>query len=408
MPEEIVMPRLSDTMQQGTIVRWLKREGDAVEKDEVLAEVETDKAIMELPSYVSGVIERILVPEGGSAPIGSPIAIVRLPGEAPSELPAQATVPGTTAQGKAPRVGPVEAERPAVAEGRVKASPLARRIAEELGIDLAKVVGTGEGGRITKEDVLGYAEGLKAERAAPAPAAPEVATASLTEPTEKPLGHLQKVIARRMVESKTTVPHFYATMEVDMGEAMRLRGELNEVLRAEGVEVTVNDLVVKAVALALRALPEVNASFAGDKLLLHGRVNVGIAVGTDDLLLVPVIKDCDKKSLKDIAAEARRLAEKARTGRLSLEDVEGGTFTVSNLGMFAVDEFSAIVNPPQAAILAVGAVQEKPVVRNGQITVAQRMRITLSADHRVFYGVTGAKFLGKVRELLERPLLLLL
>lgn len=402
MPEEIVMPRLSDTMQQGTIVRWLKKEGDPIAKDEVLAEVETDKAVMELQSYVSGVLEKILLPEGGAAPVGSPIALVRLPGEGP--LPGPSAAPAEAVQtvqleGKV-QVAEAEERQPVQAEPRLKASPLARRIAAEMGIDLSKVTGTGEGGRITKEDVLAYVEAQRVEKVAPA--------ASPTEPSERPLGHIQKIIAKRMVESKTTVPHFYATVEVDMGAALRLRHEINETLRAEAIEVTVNDLVVKAVALALRALPKVNASFAGDKLLLHQRVNVGIAVGTDDLLLVPVIKDADRKSLKEIAAEARRLVDKARAGRLSLEDVEGGTFTVSNLGMYGVDEFNAIINPPQAAILAVGAVQDKPVVSNGQIRVAQRMRLTLSADHRVFYGVTGAKFLGKVRELLEAPLLLLL
>jgi pyruvate dehydrogenase E2 component (dihydrolipoamide acetyltransferase) len=405
MPEEIVMPRLSDTMQQGTIVRWLKREGDTVAKDDVLAEVETDKAIMELQSYVSGVLERILVPEGSTAPIGSPIAIVRLPGETPMEAP-RMEAPQTPQVESAEDTAKLQISSAEAQVGRIKASPLARRIAEEMGVDLSRVRGTGEGGRIIKEDVLAFVEQHRGQVPAPSPLR-EAPAASLTEPTERPLGHIQKVIARRMVESKTTVPHFYVTVEVDMGNALRLRDEINSTLRTEGIEVTLNDMVVKAVALALRAMPEVNASFAGDKLLVHQRVNVGIAVGTDELLLVPVIKDCDRKPLKEIAAEARRLVEKARAGRLALEDVEGGTFTVSNLGMYGVDEFSAIVNPPQAAILAVGAVQEKPVVQHGQIVMAQRMRITLSADHRVFYGVTGAKFLSKVRELLEKPLLLL-
>jgi pyruvate dehydrogenase E2 component (dihydrolipoamide acetyltransferase) len=410
MPVEVVMPRLSDTMEEGTVLKWLHKEGEEVKKGEPLLEVATDKANMELEAYDSGTLEQITVGEGQTVPVGTQIALIRKPGEkgvaaaAPREA-APAAKPEAPAVAEAPAAAPAP---PAEEVGeRIKASPLARRLAEEHGVDLSQIPGTGPGGRITKEDVDEHlAQRGPVPAAAPAPTAPPP-PAPPAGAREVPLTRMQDTIVRRMVESKTTVPHFYVTMEVDMGEAGRLRKAANEA--AGGAqEISYNDIVVKAAALALRRFPEVNASYREGRILMNDVINVGIAVALAEGLVVPVIHDVDKKTLRQIASDAKEAIERARTGRLAPDDYVGGTFTVSNLGMFDVDEFSAIINPPQSGILAVGSVKPKPVVLDGEVKVADRMRVTLSADHRVYYGATAAQFLKEVKRLLESPLEILL
>lgn len=424
------MPRLSDTMEEGTIVVWLKREGDRIEKDEPIAEIQTDKATMELPAFQSGVLARIIVPEGQTVPIGEPIAVITTDAETPGA--AAATAPSAvrpapaapaappSAAPAAPAValpGPTAAATPEAA--RVKASPLARRLAKEMGIDLRLVRGSGPGGRVVADDVQAFREqarGVAAPPAAPAaapaaarpaPAAPVPPAPPTAGPRAVELTRMQQVIARRMVESKTTIPHFYLTTEIDMVEATRLAQQIAEAWE-QPTRLPYNEIVLKAVALALRRVPEVNATFRDNRIEIHDSVNLGFAVAVEQGLLVPVIRDCDRKSLRQIADDARELVEKARSGRLALADYEGGTFTVSNLGMFDIDEFVAIINPPQTGILAVGAVRPKAVVHDGQIVARERMRVTLSGDHRAYYGATGAAFLRELKRLLEQPVRLLL
>lgn len=413
MATEIVMPRMSDTMEQGTIVRWLKQEGQEVKKGEPLAEIETDKATMPLESYASGVLLRILLPEGQSAPIGTPIAVIGAAGEAPrpeqaaapAQAPAAAHAAAPAAAAAAPPVPPEEAA------GRVLASPIARRLAEELNVDLATVKGTGPGGRITREDV----EAAAALHAAPpsaapvvpaAPAAPPAApTAPAVAPIERPLTRMQETIARRMVQSKTTVPHFYVTTEVDMAAAGRLRAQLNQAWT--GSHVSFSDLIVKAVGLALRACPVVNASWRDDHLEFHERVNVGYAVAVENGLLVPVLHDVDRMDLRTISKTLKDLVQRTREGKSVPGDFEGGTFTISNLGQYPVEDFLAIVNPPESGILAVGRIEKKPVVRDDSIVISERVHLSLSGDHRVFYGATAGEFLAELKRLLENPLSLL-
>ncbi|HLG52176.1 MAG TPA: dihydrolipoamide acetyltransferase family protein [Chloroflexota bacterium] len=408
MPEEIVMPRLSDTMERGTIVRWLKREGQEVSKGEVLAEIETDKATMPLESYAAGVLQRILLPEGGSAPIGTPIAVIARPGEAvaapAAPTPAAAPSPAPSAAPSTPPPSPSAPAAPsAPPSGRILASPIARRLAEELNIDLSTIVGTGPGGRITKEDVE---EAARARRAAPAPTPPPPAAPPVAPtPIARPLTRMQETIARRMVQSKTTIPHFYVTSEIDMAEATRLRQQLNQAW--DGVHVGFTEMIVKAVALALKAYPEVNASWKDDHIEYHETVNVGLAVAVEHGLLVPVLHDVDRKDLRTLAVEVKDLVQRTRDGHSRPGDFEGGTFTVSNLGQYPVDEFLAIVNPPESAILAVGRIEKKPVVRDDTIVISERVRVSLSGDHRVFYGATAGAFLGELKRLLESPLSLL-
>ena len=437
MPAEVVMPRLSDSMEEGKVVRWLKKVGDPVQRGEPLAEIETDKAVMEMEAYETGTVDRILVQEGESAPVGEPIAYITPAGEAapaaapPPPPPPPATAPpGPTAVAEGLAEMPLPTQpappKPSGAEERIKASPIARRLAEEHGIDLSKVRGTGPEGRITREDVELYLRPTQPPVARPAPseveAAPKEAPArpptAPPAPAPKPpapaagelvpLSKMQATVAKRMAESKATVPHFYATTEVDMTEAAKLRQTLNETLAEQGIKLSFNDLVVKAAALALRRFPQVNSFYREGGIERHQAINVAIAVALEDGLVTPVIHAADRKSLVQIAADARGLEERARSGRLAAGDYEGATFTVSNMGMFEVDEFLAIINPPQSAILAIGSIQPKPVVSNGQIVVSQRMRASLSADHRVFYGVTAAQYLQEFKRLLQNPLSLLL
>ncbi|MFC7729173.1 dihydrolipoamide acetyltransferase family protein [Actinomadura keratinilytica] len=429
---DILMPRLSDTMEEGVISSWHKKPGDQIAVGDVLCDIETDKAIMEYEAYEAGVLEKILVEEGQTAAIGAPIAVLAssgapsggasgapAPAAAPApepERPAAAAAPEPAAEQPAAAPAPVRAQAPAAASKRPPASPLARRLARDHGIDLATLTGSGPGGRIVRADIEAAiragapaqapVQQAPAQQAAPA-AAPQAAPArpQADEDVEVvPLNRFRKVAARRLTESKRNAPHFYLNREVDAAKLVEFRATLNEALAP--AKVSLNDLVVKACATALREFPEVNVSFTEENLLRHKRVHIGVAVAVDDGLVVPVIRDADRKSVSRIGAETRELAGRAREGRLTPQEMSGGTFSVSNLGMFGVDSFSAVINPPEAAILAVGAVRDEPVVRDGQVVPGKRMAVTLSVDHRACDGATGARFLARLVELLENPLLI--
>ena len=467
---EIVMPRLSDTMEEGTVQRWLRQPGDQIAVGEPIAEIETDKAVMELEAYESGVLQQILVPEGETVPIGQPIALI---GDGPSppaiteRVPANADVGQTPAPAGAPAVPARTGEaaraeaQPAAAQpdaavsvpapggdgqtenGRILATPVARRMAEEWGIDLSRVPGTGPGGRILRENVEAFradaanvavpsqpaatqpaatqlaagppaaappAAPPAAAAPSPTPAAPEPAAGRAGEIA--PLSRMRRAIARAMTESKPGVPHFYIDSEIDMAGAMSLRAQINEAGAAE-VKISVNDLVVKAVARALRAFPAINSSYATGTdgqpgVLRHGQINVSVATAVEEGLLAPVVRDADTKSLGTVAAEIKDMAVRAREGRIRQHELEGATFQVSNLGMFDVFSFVSVITPPQAASLAVGSVRRVPVVQeDGQLGVGQLMHVVLSADHRVTDGATGARFLQEVKRLLQTPLSLI-
>jgi pyruvate dehydrogenase E2 component (dihydrolipoamide acetyltransferase) len=409
MAETIAMPKLGFDMAEGTLVRWVKAVGDRVQRGEVLAEIETDKATVEVESQASGVLHKQLVEEGSTVPVGTPIAVIGEPGESvdASQSPPPAGRPRPAADSRPVEpAGAPTAEPPAkrvapptdggrLPEG-VRASPLARRLARERRLDLAAVAGTGPGGRILKRDV---------EQAAAESRAPRMAAAAADE--REPLTRLRSIIARRMTASKQQAPHFYLTVELDVEKLARLREDFNQ-LQPEHFRATWNDLLVKAAALALREFPSLNASFDGDSVVRHGRVNIGVAVALDEGLLTVVVQDADRKSLAEIARESRELVARARQGKVRPEDIEGSTFTLSNLGMFGVREFAAIINPPEGAILAVGAAEEVPVVQEGQVRVGLRMLATLSADHRVTDGAQAARWLQVLREVIERPLALVL
>lgn len=436
---EVTMPRLSDTMSEGTVGRWLKKVGDQIAVGDIIAEIETDKATMELEAFEAGVLQQILIPEGQTVPIGQPIAII-----GDSAAPVAAAPAPTPAPAAAPAPEPVAASIPAPApapvttavapgggdeNGRIKASPVARRLAEELGIDLRQVVGTGPGGRIIKENVEEFAarRGTAAPVAAPALApapAPTAAPAPTSAPTPapaptrapaptpapalagaEPLSRMRKAIARAMTDSKPGVPHIYLTIEVDADALMALR----EQIAAGGTRVSVNDLVVKAAAKALAKVPAVNVSFSQTAdgqpgIVRHNQINIGVAVALDDGLMAPVVRDADKKSISVISAEIRDMALRAREGKIKQNELEGATFQVTNLGMFGIVEFGSIISVPQAASLAVGAVRKVPVVRDDQIVIGQVMNLTLSADHRVIDGAVGAQYLQELRKLLEAPM----
>ncbi|MDX1662633.1 MAG: dihydrolipoamide acetyltransferase family protein [Candidatus Promineifilaceae bacterium] len=432
MAEYIVMPKLGFDMREAELITWLKNEGDPVEKGEVIAEIESDKATLELEAQASGVLLKKLEEEGAIVAVGGNIAVVGEEGEdvsdmvgdgegAPAEAEAAATETaaepiGASAtdvtpapEGPSPagngQAAPVDgAEYP----GGVKATPVARRMAEEFGIDLQEVSGSGPGGRIRKADVEAYQEAAPAETP-PAPAAQPAPTPVVAEEgaTEVPTSRMRQAIARRMVESKTTVPHFYVTTTVNMDKALKLRKEINEMLPDEQ-KVTVNDLIVKAAALALRDFPNINASFAGDKIIQHDAINVGTAVAVEGGLMTVVQKDTDTSTLSAIAADNKVMIGRAREGKVRPDDVQGATFTVSNLGAFDVENFIAIINPPEAAILAVGTAKKVPVVRDGEITIGTQMKATVSADHRVTDGAEAARFLQRFKELLEEPMRLLI
>jgi pyruvate dehydrogenase E2 component (dihydrolipoamide acetyltransferase) len=425
---DIVMPRLSDSMEEGTILRWMKSPGDQVSLGEELVEIETDKANMVYEAPAAGTLVETLAGEGDTLPIGEVIARVGEAGEEPSgdgaatERPAEAPAEegtGDDAMETEPSQAAVEApaaEAPAQptpsGDGRVKASPLARRMASEKGLDLAALSGSGPGGRIVKADVE------RAMAATPAPAAPQVAAAPAAPTpgarerpetakgavTHEELTKLQQTVARRMAESKATAPHFQLSAEIDMSRAVAARARIKSEATEGEVVPSFNDMVVKACAIALREHPRANGAYRDGRLELYSRVNVGVAVAARDALVVPTIFDADLKGLRQIATEARALAERVRDGSVTPPELSGGTFTVSNLGMYGISNFQAVINPPQAGILAVGAITETPVVRDGGIATAHLMGVTLACDHRVLYGADGAIFLGRVRALLEEPL----
>ncbi len=407
MAFKVVMPKLSDTMEEGKVLKWVKKEGDRVEGGEVLAEVETDKANVEMEAFGSGILTKILVKEGEKVPVGHLIAVIAEEGEDITALLAEArTASPASASHAAPSVAVAAqavAEAPPAAGGKVKASPLARKVAAQQGIDLSAVRGTGPGGRIIIRDI----ETARATpSASPLPGREAAAVAAGPDVEERPLTAIRKTIATRMASSKGPVPHFYLTVEVDMTQVSDLRESINK--KGDGVKVSFTDIIVKACAAALRAHPEVNASFQGDKIRIYKRVHIGVAVAIEGGLITPIIWDCDRKSLSEIAREAKELTERARARKLKPEEYQGATFTVSNLGMYGIEEFSAIINPPEGAILAVGAIVEKPVVVKGVIGVGQRMRLTLSCDHRVMDGVMGAQFLHDLKAILEDPIQLML
>jgi pyruvate dehydrogenase E2 component (dihydrolipoamide acetyltransferase) len=429
MAEVIRMPRMSDTMEEGNIIGWLKKEGDHVEPGQTLAEVETDKATMELDAFVEGVILHIAVKEGPVA-IDGVIAVIGQPGEdwkaALAAANGGAAAPAANGQTPAPVAAPV-AEVPAAAasteDSRIKASPLAKNIAKESGVSLEQLVGSGDQGRIVKKDVEAFLENKGTAPVttptAPATPAPVATPSAKTEaPSSAPFAfnaggnnyeevgvtQMRKVIARRLGESLFTAPHFYLTIEINMDRAIEIRKQLNEV---SPTKLSFNDLVIKAVAASLTQHPAINSSWLGDKIRYNKDINVGVAVAVEDGLLVPVVRYANMKTLSQINTEVKTLAGKAKERKLHPDEMSGNTFTISNLGMFGIDEFTAIINPPDACILAVGGIFEKPIVKNSEIVVGNTMKVTLSCDHRVVDGATGAQFLQTFKSILEEPIKLL-
>jgi pyruvate dehydrogenase E2 component (dihydrolipoamide acetyltransferase) len=405
MAEVVSMPKLGFDMAEGRLVRWVKSEGETVRKGEVLVEIETDKATVEVEAVVSGTVRKHLVNEGTSVPVGTPIAVLGDPvesldleslGAAPrASSPVTAVAPSRpVAVGETPRP-PLILPSPEPAAGRVKASPVARRLAAERGLDLAAIAGSGPGGRVVKRDIQAALQDT-----------PPV-SGPVGETERIPVSKLRGLIGRRMTQAKQQVPHFYITAEIDAGRLMALREEWNA-LQPEEHKASVNDFVVKAAALALRQFPNLNASLEGQEIVRHGQVNVGVAVALEEGLLTVVCRNADRKSIRLISDEVRQMIARARQGKVRPDDIEGSTFSVSNLGMFDIDHFIAIVNPPEAAILAIGSVRQEPVVEKGQVVIGQRMKVTLSADHRVTDGAEGARWLQVLRGCLEHPLQLIL
>jgi len=426
MSEELVMPRLSDTMEEGTIGRWLVHEGDAFAAGDVLAEIETDKATMEFQAYDAGTVLRILVGDGETVALGAPIAIVGAEGETADEAASAgngATTPPPQEEAAAepePKTAP--ARKPSKSSSKAKAaagngsrataalrvSPIARRMADEAGIDLAAMAGRGSGpeGRVVKADV----ERLISSGELTSPTAADAPPATQSAPAEgeiRELTPMLKAVATRMAQSKQTVPHFYVESEIDMTRAMQLRAELNSGLADSGDKISVNDLIVRASALALIQHPQAHRSYVDGRHVYHAHANIGIAVALDDGLIVPVLNEADTKPVREISRETRDLAGRARAGKLKQREIEGATFSVSNLGMFDVANFEAIINPPESAIIAVGATVDRPVVVDGEIVMRKIMRVTLSCDHRACSGADGAKLLMTIKHLLQAPSLLL-
>ncbi|MBK6448194.1 MAG: pyruvate dehydrogenase complex dihydrolipoamide acetyltransferase [Saprospiraceae bacterium] len=417
MAEVIMMPRLSDTMEEGNIVGWLKKVGDKVSPGDILAEVETDKATMELESFYEGTLLHIGVPEGTIA-VGALLAIIGkdgedisglLSGNGASNMPATEQTKADTASAQEkpdsaeetqPKEEDKKNETPSSADSRVKASPLAKAIASDKGIDISKVHGSGDGGRIIKHDIETYSE---------QPSAASVPSRTINTSGEAykdyPLTQIRKTIARRLGESMFTAPHFYLTLEVDMEAAMQAREALN---KGGEVKISYNDLVIKAVSLALVKHPQVNSSWMNDFIRENYVVNIGVAVAVGEGLLVPVVKNANFKSLSEINSEVKTLAGKAKDKKLGLDEMQGNTFTISNLGMFDIEAFTAIINPPDACILAVGTIVAKPVVKNGAVVAGNTMKVTLSCDHRVVDGAVGAKFLQTFKGYMENPVTMLL
>ncbi|HET9154745.1 MAG TPA: dihydrolipoamide acetyltransferase family protein [Solirubrobacterales bacterium] len=434
---EVVMPRLSDSMEEGTILTWLKQVGDEIAVGDELVEIETDKANMAYEADVAGTLQEILAQEGETLPIGAPIARIgengaggspaqdesarpagpAAAGDPPSPATTQGMVPPTTSPTGEQKEADAGGRAAPVSEDgeRVKASPLARRLAKERGLELSQLQGSGPGGRIVKSDVEGAAPSTGptpstqpegAGPVAPAPG-PSVETAK-GETQVRELNKLQQTIARRMAESKATAPHFYLTIEIDMGKAVEARAALKGGARKGEVVPSFNDLVVKASAIALREFPKANGAYRDGRFELYSRVNVGVAVAAEEALVVPTIFDADRKGLRRIAEETRAVAAKVRDGSVTPPELSGGTFTVSNLGMYGIDSFEAVINMGQAAILSVGAIREAPAVRDGEVVPAQLMKATIACDHRILYGAEGAEFLARVKTLLEEPISLAL
>lgn len=420
MAEIVYMPKLSDTMTEGVVAEWHKKVGDTVKSGELLAEIETDKATMEFESFYDGVLLHIGIEKGKTVPVNSLLAIIGNAGEDVQALIAQA---GSSAPVEAPKTevatpevaptptpAPVSVATPVAApvvtstvsntnaSGRILASPLAKKMAEEKGVDLAFIAGTGEGGRITKRDVDHYVP-----YNAPARSAAQ-ATVGVESFSDEPISQMRKTIARRLAESKFTAPHFYLTISIDMDNAIAARKSMNS---QDGVKVSFNDMVVKAVAMALRKHPTVNSSWLGDVIRTNHHVNIGVAVAVEDGLLVPVVRFADNKGLMEIGNEVRTFAQKAKDKKLQPADWEGNTFTISNLGMFGIEQFTAIVNPPDSCIMAVGGISEVPVVKNGQVVPGNIMKVTLSCDHRVVDGASGSAFLQTFKQYMENPVTML-
>ncbi len=413
MANIIEMPKLSDTMTVGTLAKWLKKEGDVVKSGDMLAEVETDKATMELECFFDGTLLKIFAPGGSKVAIGNPLCAIGKPGEtvvAPEAKPAPAAAaakpaapaPTPAPTPKAPSPAPAAAAPVAAPAGRVKISPLARKLAAEKGINPAGVTGSGPGGRIVRADVLAAA-------LAPRSAAPAAIDRSgpVQEERTVAISGMREAIARRLVESKTQLPHFYLEIEIDATPLLAIREQLNRGLETAGVKLSVNDFVLKAAAEALRHVPQVNASWLGDSIRYHGAAHVSFAVAIEDGLITPVVRDTHLKDVFQISTEAKALGKRAKEKKLKPDEFTGGTFCVSNLGMMGIPRFSAIINPPNAAILAVGTIVKKPVVRDDAIAIGQTMILTLSCDHRVVDGAVGASYLNALKSLLEAPALLL-
>jgi pyruvate dehydrogenase E2 component (dihydrolipoamide acetyltransferase) len=403
MASRVVMPKLSDTMEEGKILRWLKQEGDKVETGQTLAEVETDKATVEMEAYTNGVIRKLVASPGDTIKIGATIAVIGSPDEDISALLEPAAPPPAAQARPVPTAMPIRATAPpqlvshdAATNRALRASPLALRMAAEAGVDLNALQGSGPQGRVIKRDIEAAIAKASASQASAAPAQP------VGDVQEIVLSSMRRTIAKRLVQSKAPVPHFYLTVDV---AADRL-WDAYRALREESYPISLNDVIIKASASALKRHPEVNASFAGDHVKQYSRVHIGLAVALEDGLITPVIRDADSKSLADIAEEARELVDRARNRRLQPHEYTGATFSISNLGMMGIEEFSAIINPPEAAILAVGALREVPVVEGGQVKIGRRMKMTLSVDHRVADGAQGARFLATLKRMLENPLLI--
>jgi pyruvate dehydrogenase E2 component (dihydrolipoamide acetyltransferase) len=426
MAAYLKMPKLSDTMSEGTLVKWLKKEGDTVSMDEDIAEVETDKATMTMPSFDEGILHKIYVKEGETVVLGASLALILEPGEEPpadadqapasaaAEKPAETKEEAPAAEkSAAPAETKAAASAPAAkspapsapaAGGRIKASPLARKLAEEQGVDLRRVTGSGPGGRIVKKDVLN----------APAGGGGGSNLGLLPAPGSRgdqtiPLTGMRRVIAQRLLESKTTIPHFYLNIEIDTEPLMTMREQVNAASTANGgPKYTVNDFIMRATVLATDSVPAVNASFQGDSILQHGEINLSVAVAIEEGLVTPVIRSAQMKSIKELAAELKDLAGRAKDKKLAPAEMQGGTITISNLGAFGIGKFDAIINPPQAAILAIGTITKQPVVNAAnQIVPGQRMWIGMSCDHRVIDGAVGARFLSELKRFLETPILLI-
>ncbi|MBX7195570.1 MAG: pyruvate dehydrogenase complex dihydrolipoamide acetyltransferase [Sandaracinaceae bacterium] len=437
MAKVIGLPKLSPTMEEGTLAKWSKKEGDELAIDDLVAEVETDKATMEWRALDKGVLLKILVPEGSTLKPDQPVAIVGAKGDDITALLAQVAAGGGAAPASAPPTPPAPREAGAsgsasagsvgagpvgasagsasvTSTGRVLASPLVRKLAREHGLDLRTITGTGPHGRIIKRDLDAAPRGASTAAALAVSAPTSSATYSFSggtsasferrEPVKQAVSQMRKTIARRLTESKQTVPHFYLTIDVDAQPLLDARASINAQLEEQGVKISVNDLIVKACAIALRRVPECNASFLGTELLFHQVVDISVAVAVPDGLVTPVVRDADKKGVAAISAEVKDLAKRAKDKKLKPEEMQNGTFSISNLGMFGIEDFAAVINPPEGAILAVGTVREEPVVKDGAIVAGKRMRMTLSCDHRVVDGAVGAKFLAALKKILEAPI----